>query len=72
MLAKPEIKMTQLSVPDMSCNHCKASVETALAPLASAVMVDLTSRRVTVEGVDPLRAISALAEIGFPATLVPA
>ena len=38
--------MTLLSVPDMSCGHCKASVEAALAPLPgmAPVEVDLTTR----------------------------
>lgn len=62
--------MTLLSVPDMSCNHCKASVEAALAPLASTVSVDLTSRRVTVEGADDQQVIKALDAIGFPASIV--
>jgi copper chaperone CopZ len=32
--ATKENAMTLLSVPDMSCGHCKASVEAALTPLA--------------------------------------
>lgn len=62
--------MTTFSVPDMSCGHCKASVEAALAPLASKVEVDLTARRVHVEGAEPARLIDALEAIGFPASLV--
>ena len=44
--------MTTLSVPDMTCGHCKASVEAALAtvPGVAKVAVDLTSHRVDVEG----------------------
>lgn len=61
--------MTTLSVPDMSCGHCKASVEAALAPIASRVEVDLPARRVTVEGAAPEAAVQALAAIGFPATV---
>ena len=47
--------MTTLSVPDMSCNHCKATVEAALGavPDAGAVTVDLTSRKVQVAGPAP-------------------
>ena len=63
--------MTTLVVPDMSCGHCKASVEAALAPLATHVSVDLATRQVTVEGGDPARQISALAAIGFPAQILP-
>ena len=64
--------MTLLSVPDMSCNHCKASVEAALAPLVHAVTVDLTTRQVTVQGGDDRQVISALAAIGFPAQVIAA
>lgn len=63
--------MTKLSVPDMSCGHCKASVLSALTPLARAVSVDLEKREVTVEGApETARLIAALDAIGFPATTV--
>ena len=41
-----------LSVPDMSCGHCKASVEAALTPLAgmAPITVDLAQRQVSVAG----------------------
>lgn len=60
--------MTLLSVPDMSCGHCKASVEAALAPLPgmAPVEVDLTSRQVKVAGA-AAEALKALEMIGFPA-----
>lgn len=60
--------MITLHVPDMSCGHCKASVEAALSPIAEKVEVDLTTRRVSVEGKTAASAlISALEQIGFPA-----
>lgn len=62
--------MITLSVPDMSCGHCKASVEAALQPLAHSVDVDLAARQVRAEtsvGADKL--LAALAEIGFPASV---
>ena len=62
--------MTTLSVPDMSCGHCKASVEAALAPLAATVTVDLPARQVRAEGAAPESLIAALANAGFPATVV--
>ena len=65
--------MTLLSVPDMSCGHCKASVEAALAalPATAPVAVDLTQRQVSVGGSAPAEALmQALAEIGFPAQVV--
>ncbi len=62
--------MTKLSVPDMSCGHCKASVEAALAPLADRVSVDLAARQVTVEGGDAAQQVTALGAIGFPAQIL--
>ncbi len=62
--------MTTLSVPDMSCGHCKASIEAALAPLATRVEVDLPARRVSAEGAPPEALVKALDAIGFPATVV--
>lgn len=63
--------MTLLSVPDMSCGHCKASVEAALAPLPgmAPVEVDLTTRQVKVSG-PAAEALNALEAIGFPAQVV--
>ncbi|MGL4235632.1 heavy-metal-associated domain-containing protein [Tabrizicola sp.] len=64
--------MTTLLVPDMSCNHCKATVEAALASVtdAGAVTVDLANRRVEVAGNVPSAAlIKALDQAGYPATV---
>lgn len=65
--------MTTLSIPDMTCGHCKASVETALnaLPDAGQVSVDLAAKTATTTG--PAAAatlLKALDEVGFPATLV--
>jgi copper chaperone len=64
-----EAPLTLLSVPDMTCGHCKASVEAALSPLPgmAPVEVDLTSRQVKVAG-PAEAALKALEAIGFPAT----
>lgn len=62
--------MTTLSVPDMSCGHCKAAVEAALAavPQVGEVKVDLTSRTVSLSGPAPLGEIlRALDQAGYPA-----
>ena len=64
--------MTTLSVPDMSCSHCKASVEAALGavPKAGAVKVDLGTRKVEVTGPAPADdLIRALDAAGYPATV---
>jgi copper chaperone len=65
--------MTTLSIPDMSCAHCKASVETALAavPGSGAVSVQLAERRAVADGPAPSAALlAALAAAGYPATVV--
>lgn len=60
--------MTTLNVPDMTCGHCKASVEAALTPLTGSVAVDLAKKQVTVPAeANPSRLIAALEAIGFPA-----
>lgn len=65
--------MPHLSVPDMSCGHCKASVEAALGAVAgmAPVEVDLPNRRVSVGGAAAIAA-AALEKIGFPATEISA
>ncbi|MBL9050851.1 MAG: heavy-metal-associated domain-containing protein [Tabrizicola sp.] len=65
--------MTRLSVPDMSCNHCKMTVEAALGavPDAGVVAVDLAHRTVEVSGTAPKPAlIKALDQAGYPATVI--
>lgn len=61
----------KLTVPDMSCGHCKAAVERALAGAApgATVSVDLPARTVTVTGpADEAAVLAALAGEGYPAT----
>jgi copper chaperone len=63
--------MTTLSIPDMSCGHCKAAVETALAavPGTGVVTVDLARRQVEITGDAPLPVlVAALDAAGYPAT----
>lgn len=65
--------MTLLSVPDMNCGHCKASVTEALSALpgTKTITVDLTLRQVEVEGSpSPESLLAALNEIGFPAHII--
>jgi len=66
--------MTTLSIPDMSCRHCKAVVESTLAaiPGTGAVTVDLTTRQVSVADEAPVPALlAALEAAGYPASLAP-
>jgi copper chaperone len=63
--------MTTLSIPDMSCGHCKATVTAALTsvPGVAAVEVDLSDRTARVDGNAPLAALlTALDQAGYPAT----
>ena len=65
--------MTLLSVPDMNCGHCKASVTEALSALPGTrvITVDLTTRQVEVQGSpSPESMLAALNEIGFPAHII--
>ena len=63
--------MTKFNVPDMTCGHCKAAVEKAVAGVdASAkVVVDLDTRTVEIDSNADLAAIlAALKEEGYEAT----
>lgn len=61
-----------LSLPDVSCGHCKTAVENALQPLQGieSVVVDVDAKTVTVDYEPPHisrdRIESALAAIGYP------
>jgi copper chaperone len=64
--------MIKLSIPDMSCGHCRASVEQALAPLSgvSAIRFDPEARTAAVDGdATASDLIAALEQIGFPASV---
>lgn len=66
--------MTTLSIPDMSCGHCKAAFEAALAtvPGTRDVAVDLASRQVSLGGDAAMPALlAALTAAGYPATAAP-
>ena len=65
--------MPKFSVPDMSCDHCRATIEKALAavPGAGPVHVDLDAQQVTTEGAaDSGTIVAALDEAGYPASEV--
>lgn len=67
--------MTDLSIPDMSCGHCRASIKAALLPLpgVTGIRFDAASRRATVEGDAPAALLlQTLEQIGFPAETLPA
>ena len=63
---------TVLSIPDISCGHCQATITNALTPLdgVQAVNVDIPTKKVTVQ-YDPLavqvdRMKEVLAEEDYP------
>jgi copper chaperone len=63
--------MTLLSIPDMSCDHCKAAVTAALTavPGVASVAVNLDRQTAEVTGDSPLAALlSALDKAGYPAS----
>ncbi len=65
--------MTRLSVPEMSCGHCKAAIEKAVASVDAdaRVNVDLSSRTVDVESAADMSAIlAAIREEGYEATTI--
>ena len=59
------------SVPDVSCEHCRAAVTAALEPLSGpgSVEVDLDAKRVVVHGdaLDDAALRAALADAGYAA-----
>ena len=64
--------MTTFSVPEMSCGHCKAAVEKAIAGIdpAARVTVDLESRTARVEtALGDAVVIAAMKEAGYAATV---
>jgi copper chaperone CopZ len=65
--------MTTFHIPDMSCGHCKATVEKTIRALDPAAQIefDMAARRISVESsTDAGRVRTALAEAGYPAASV--
>jgi len=63
--------MTTYSIPDMSCGHCKATVQKALAPFDASAKVDPASKTAIVNSpaaqADILQALNA---VGYPAKVM--
>ncbi len=67
--------MTRFSVPDMSCGHCTAAIEKAIAAIdpAAKVSCDLDARTVDVDSSLNQQALSgAIREAGYEATTLAA
>jgi len=64
--------MTKLNVPEMSCGHCKAAIEKAVAGVDAdaRVSVDLENRTVSIESaVADAALIDALKAGGYESTV---
>ena len=65
--------MITFHIPDMSCGHCKATVEKTIHALdpAARIEFDMAARRISVESnTDAARVKTSLAEAGYPAVSV--
>ncbi|MFB2533364.1 heavy-metal-associated domain-containing protein [Paracoccus sp. p4-l81] len=62
--------MMKLTIPDMSCGHCRAVVERVVAAQGGQAVVDLDSRSVAVTGVaDSAALLAALKAEGYEASV---
>lgn len=64
--------MTKFTVPEMSCGHCTAAIETGIrsADTAASVSCDLASRTVSVISTLPTEALLAVfKQAGYDAAL---
>ncbi len=65
--------MTNLNVPKMSCGHCKATIEKAVAGVDAdaSISVDLENRTVSIESkLDDAALIDALKAGGYESSVV--
>lgn len=65
--------MIELTLPDMTCGHCKRKVEQTVQRIDAQAQceVDLTAHRVRIQSDQPPERFTlALAEQGYPANLV--
>jgi copper chaperone len=62
--------MATYHIPDMSCGHCKSTVEKTMQGLdpVACIEFDMAARKVAVESnADATAVTAALAKVGFPA-----
>lgn len=57
-------------VEDMSCGHCTAAIESAIASAGGKAHADLDDKTVTVEGIGSARAAELIKEAGYTAVPV--
>lgn len=58
---------TTYSVPEISCGHCKSTIEGAVQGLGGVarVEVDIDAKTVTVEGGEDDAIVAAIEDVGF-------
>jgi len=59
-----------LSIPDMSCGHCKATIESALAAVGGKASFDMENREIEVDGLPQSTVLAALKAAGYPAEVL--
>lgn len=59
-----------LSVPNMTCNHCKASIEAAITEVGGKAVVSLPDREVEVNGLPEATVLAALKAAGYEAEVI--
>ncbi|WP_018000306.1 heavy-metal-associated domain-containing protein [Paracoccus sp. N5] len=52
-------------VEDMSCGHCTAAIEKAVAEAGGRAVTDLAARSVSVEGLEAGRAAQVIRDAGY-------
>lgn len=52
-------------VEDMSCAHCSARIESAVAAAGGRALIDLQTHSVIVEGLEPGRAAQVIRDAGY-------
>ncbi|MFV0409539.1 MAG: heavy-metal-associated domain-containing protein [Paracoccus sp. (in: a-proteobacteria)] len=57
----------KLSVPEMSCGHCKAAIDKAITEAGGTVSVDLENRQIEVRGLDSAHTLTVLRDAGYEA-----
>ncbi|MFT4864626.1 MAG: copper chaperone [Ilumatobacter sp.] len=62
---------TTYSVPEISCGHCKSTIEAALQGLGDVarVEVDIDAKTVTVDGGDSATLVAAIEDAGYDVAL---